>query len=284
MNIDPVFARNPREAQCFGKKRLVVVGAGSVGSALVLMAARAGIGHFTLIDPDALSLENVGRHMLSREWAGQPKVKALKRSIKAVNPAAEVHAIAKDFTSFNPESFLNGRKADLLLGCTDSFRCQSLVNGVALELCIPAVFAGCWGEAAVGEILYVIPGKTPCFECYAGFRRHAVPPTFSDSRKYTDPDFDETKLPGQAGLWPNILIISGIAFQVIQGLLAPEGDRRRHLIDFERTVLFVNVSDYDSPLCPLAVTFGRVPKGCAVCDESKLGGLGVDVVQPAVGE
>ena len=241
------------------------------------MGARAGVGRFTIVDPDVLSLENVGRHMLSRESAGQPKVKAMKRAIKAINPKAEVHAIAKDFMTLNPKTLWNGSRPDLLIGATDSFACDSRLNSISLHEGIPAVYGGCWGEASVGEILYVIPPKTPCFECYASFRRHTAPLPVDDPRKYTDPNFDETQVPGQAGLWPNILVIAGIAFQVVLGLLDPEGDRGRNLIDHEHTLFLINVSDYDSPLQPLAVTFGRVAKGCAICDPSKLEKLEEDV-------
>ena len=63
---DPVFARNPKEAERLSGKHLAIVGCGSGGSAFADMAARSGIGKFTLVDPDALALENIGRHTLSR--------------------------------------------------------------------------------------------------------------------------------------------------------------------------------------------------------------------------
>ena len=215
--------------------------------------------------------------MLSRESVGKAKVRAVKKAIKAVNPAAEVRAIAKDFRTVNAIQFLKGKPPDLLIGTTDSFGCHSILNGISLANNIPSVYAGCWGEASVGEVLYIVPGRTPCFECYAGFRRGTAPLPADDPRKYTDPSFDETKVSGQAGLWPNILIISAIAFQVVLALLEPEGDRGRNLIDYERTLFLINISDYESPLQPLAVTFGRVSKGCAICDASKLGELGKDL-------
>jgi len=281
MTIDPVFARNPREAERLKEKHLVIVGLGSGGSALALMGARAGVGHFTLIDPDELALENVGRHMLSRDCVGQPKVKAMKRAIKVINPQAEVHAIAKDYRDLKPAEIFKGRKPDILIGATDSFGCESMLNSLSLTEGIPAVYAGCWGEASVGEVLYVIPGKTPCFECFARFRRDTAPLPADDPRKYTDPNYDGTKVPSQAGLWPNILVICGITFQIILGLLDSEGDRGRSLIDYEHTLWLVNVSAYDSPLQPLAVTFARVEKGCTVCDESKLSELGADLPRGA---
>jgi len=234
------------------------------------MSARSGIGSFTLVDPEPLAPENVGRHILSRASVGVAKVSELQRAIEAINPAAKVEAIAAKFTDL-------AVKPDLLAVATDSFACESLVNDYALREGIPAVYGGCWGEASVGEILYVVPGKTPCYECYAGFRRQSadIP---ADARKYTDLDFDATKLPGQAGLWANILVITGVMFQVVLGLIDPDSDRRG-LIDFEHTLFLVNVSNYDSRLQPLAVTFGRVKRGCAVCDATRLAELGKGLLE-----
>src|SRR5438105_4716865 len=95
--IDPVFARNPKEAERLSRKHLAIVGCGSGGSALASMAARSGVGRFTLVDPDALVLENIGRHMLSRGDVGTPKVLGLKRMIQEISPAAEVAAICRKF-------------------------------------------------------------------------------------------------------------------------------------------------------------------------------------------
>lgn len=277
--IDQVFARNPQEAERLFPKHVAFIGCGSGGSAIALIAARAGIGRFTLCDPDTLSLENLGRHMLSRGDVGLPKVEGLKSKILELNPRAQVNAIFGKFQA------LEGRP-DLIVAGADSFTCEAQVNDYALHAEIPAIFCGCWGEASVGEILYVVPGKTPCYQCYAGFRRDTVevPEIPSDPRKYTDPDFDPTKLPGQAGLWANILMVAGLSFQIILALLDPDSDRAA-LIDHEHTLLLFNVSKYSSPLQPLAVTFGKVKKGCVICDESGLVGLGSNLVLgPAVKE
>jgi len=75
-------------------------------------------------------------------------------------------------------------------------------------------------------------------------------------------------VPGQrdkAGLWSNVLIVAGIQFQVVLGLLG-----LRDTIDHEHTTWLMNISDYDCKLQPLAVTFARVKRGCPVCDESCL--------------
>jgi hypothetical protein len=275
--IDQVFARNPKEAKRLHAKHVAFVGCGSGGGAIALMAARAGIGKFTLCDHELLAIENVGRHMLSRGDVGRPKVEGLKSKILELNPSAQVNAVFGQFQGFDDAP-------DLIVGGADSFSCEAKVNGYALNTGTPAIFCGCWGEASVGEILYVIPGKTPCYQCYAGFRRGAVdvPDVLPDARKYTDPEFDATRLPGQAGLWANILMVAGLGFQVALALLDPESDRAA-LIDHEHTLFLFNVSKYDSPLRPLAVTFGKVKKGCAICDESKLSELGKNLVADTAG-
>jgi hypothetical protein len=235
------------------------------------MAARAGAGRFTLTDPDLLAVPNLGRHVLTRADLDRPKVEGLKRMILDLNPHAEVEAVAAKFDDL-------AERPDLIIAGTDSFECEAKVNDYALRNGVPAVYCGCWGAGAVGEILYVIPGKTPCYQCYAGFRRGTVevPEIVPDERKYTDPEFDSTRTAGQPGLFANILAIAGIAFQVVLGLLDEASDCRR-LINHEHTLLLFNLAKYDGPLQPLAVTFGRVEKGCAVCDASKLGELGKDL-------
>jgi molybdopterin/thiamine biosynthesis adenylyltransferase len=301
--INPVFARNPKEAERLSAKHLAIIGCGSGGSALADMAARSGVGRLTLVDPEPLVTANVGRHMLDRRDLGKPKAEALREKLLAVNPQCKVEAHQARFnpglfhevvlppvhfdscnkgfelsgpplqyvgsgTTIQPNP--NGRP-DLVASCADSYACESLINAYSLQENLPAVYGGCWGEASVGEILYVVPGKTPCYECYAGFRRDVEIP--ADARKYTDPDFDSTRVPGQAGLWANILIISGVMFQVVLGLLDQRTDRTR-FIDNAHTLFLVNVSNFHANLQPLAVTFGRVRKGCTVCDESKLTELG----------
>ena len=168
-----------------------------------------------------------------------------------------------------------GEARIVLIAATDSFECQSLVNLLALETGLPALFVGCWGEAAIGEILCVIPGHTACFECYAGFRRETTVLPIGDPRRYTDLDFDPTKVPGQAGLWPNILIICGFAFQA---LLALVGSKPQAVIDFDHSLLLVNVSDFESPLPVWSMTPARIKRGCPVCDESRLSELSAEAV------
>jgi len=271
-----MFARNPNEYAVLSKKSVELVGCGSVGSAVAEMLVRAGVGTLTLTDPEALAPENLGRHLLTDRDLGRPKVEAMRERLCAINPACDIRTHATEFERTAPApsgSVFGGTiepdrgsdavlDSDVIVSCVDSYRCESLINGRSLARSIPAVYIGCWGAASVGEILYVVPGKTGCYECFGSFREKAEIP--ADPRKYSDPDFDDTRVSGQPGLWANILVTSGIGFQVILGLLG----LRPQVIDHEHTLWLVNISDYDSALQPLAVTFAKVKRGCAVCDES----------------
>jgi molybdopterin-synthase adenylyltransferase len=263
-----MFERNPEEREALSERIVAVIGCGSVGSAVAEMLARAGIGEMVLVDPDRLSEANLGRHLLTRASLGEYKVEAMARRLLEINPELRVRAVAAEFSGLrlleptDPEAAGGPSAPDLIVSAVDSYRCESRINALSLTQEIPTVYLGCWGPAAVGEIYYVVPGTTGCYECFSGFREKSeIPP---DARRYTDPNFDDTRVPGQPGLWGNILVVSGIAFQVILGLLG----LRPEVIDCEHNLWLFNVSAYGSDLQPLAATFGTVRKGCAVCDES----------------
>src|SRR2546425_9473361 len=83
-----IFSRNPKEREMLKKKHLVIVGVGSVGSAIALMAARAGVGKFTLIDNDDVDPANLGRHMCDLSHLLRSKVFAVTELIGEINPDA----------------------------------------------------------------------------------------------------------------------------------------------------------------------------------------------------
>lgn len=257
----PVFARNPREHAVFSALHIAAVGAGSLGSTAIDILARTGVGSLTLIDPEDFAEENVGRHVLTNESVGKPKVDELARHIARINPDCRVTALKERF-----DPSLLTTRPDLIVSTADSFQAASLVNGYALRENVPAVFGGVWGEASVAEIIHVIPGKTPCYECYGAFRRNVEIP--HDSRRYTDPNYDETRIPGQAGLWANLLMIGGLQFQVILGLVG-----LRDTLKYPGTVWLMNISDPCCAFQPLALTVGEVKKDCAVCNPDTLADL-----------
>jgi len=250
------YSRNPHERDALAALHISIVGCGSLGSALADMLVRAGVGRLTLIDPQTLAIENIGRHVLTRRHLGRAKVHALAEYLCEINADLEVDP--------RQESFSDAE--GLLITCTDSRRCESMVNAVSLRRQVPAVFVGAYGAVRAGEIQFCVPGETPCRECFASFRSEREQPL--PPQRYTDPDFDGTRVPGQRGLWGSVLAVSGIAFHGILALLGVRG-----WLDLEHPLWIVNLDYPGFP--PYAVIRSKVRRGCAVCDETKISELGV---------
>src|SRR5206468_8865557 len=92
-----IFSRNPEERELLKEKHLVIVGAGSVGSAIAVMAARAGIETFTIIDHDDIEPENLGRHMCDLSHLFRSKAFAVAELIEGINSDADVRPVTEDF-------------------------------------------------------------------------------------------------------------------------------------------------------------------------------------------
>lgn len=250
------YARNPQVRERLAGTLVSIVGCGSFGSAMADMLARAGIGRLALIDPETLAVENLGRHVLTAADVGQPKAFALARRLREINPELQIDARQERF-----------RAAEgVLVCCADSRRCESQVNAISLANGLPAMYVGAYGAVRAGEVQVVVPSRTACRECFAQFRGYEE--AVSGPERYTDPDFDATRVPGQEGLWGSVLAVSGVAFHMLLALLGVRGQ-----LDYERPLWIVNL-DYEG-FQPFAVTFAKVARGCAVCDESRVADLSI---------
>ena len=224
-------------------KRIAVVGLGTGGSAVADMLARAGAGsvgkgQLILVDPDALSEENCKRHVLNRMWVGKSKVVGMAEHIFTVAPKCDTVLLLKKFDELRSIKIparrwpglaegggclyqrqigdgVFGRKPDLIVSCVDSLACESLINAYSLENKVPAVYGGVHGDAHTAEVITVIPGVTPCYECYE--REGPLPEPGQEA--YTDPGYDKTKMPHQEGLWCDVLMAAALQVQAVLGVL-----------------------------------------------------------------
>lgn len=169
---DDVFRRNGGLAAStvMPEKRVILIGAGSVGSMAALEFARAGVGRLTLIDPDTLEPENVCRHACNLDDLGRNKVDALAERIQAIHPHAHVEPLVEDVLT-DParlETVIDG--ADLVFISTDTDASRSLTNALCWRKGIPAVYVSLMERADRGFCQVVIPGKTACRWCFRGER------------------------------------------------------------------------------------------------------------------
>lgn len=154
--------------------KVVVVGAGSVGSPIVLRLAQHGVRAFVVIDPDRVEWENPVRHFLGAESVGQYKAEGIKAVVEGHVPGAVVAAITEPFgTELGPE-LLEAifENADLLICSTDDLTVNAQANRFALAYDLPAVFPTVDAETGRGEVVAVLGRRAaPCYECYIHWRR-----------------------------------------------------------------------------------------------------------------
>ena len=172
------------------------------------MLARAGVGRLTLVDPDNLEANNLARHVLEDKWVGNKKVFAMAEHLKRVRCGMSVQVVAEKFRGLE-------ECPDVIASCVDSLACESQINAYSLEKNVPVVYGGVHGDAHTAEIITVIPGLTPCYECYE--RTGELPPPGQEH--YTDPNHDPTKMPHQEGLWVDVLMAASLHVQAILGVL-----------------------------------------------------------------
>ena len=139
-------------------KRVAIAGMGGVGGAHLLTLARLGIGAFYIADLDTFELANFNRQagaMVST--LGQPKVEALARQARDINPELDLQLFPQGVSAANVDAFLND--VDLFVDGLDFFvpEVRSLVFARCYEKGIPAITAGPIGMGA--PYLIFLPGR-----------------------------------------------------------------------------------------------------------------------------
>jgi len=142
--------------------KVVVVGAGGLGSPASIYLAVAGVGELRIIDSDVVELSNLNRQIL--HWdkdIGRPKALSAEEKLRNLNGDIKVVPIPERIEENNGEELLRG--ADVVLDCLDNFPTRFLLNGLCIKLGIPLVHSVVYGLE--GRITTIIPGKTPCLTC-----------------------------------------------------------------------------------------------------------------------
>jgi len=148
----------------FRAGRVMVVGAGGIGSAALFYLAAAGVGHLSIADGDAVELSNLQRQILHRvDDLGRRKVESARDALRGLNPHCRVETHDIRLEAANIREVLKGY--DVVLDASDNFPTRFLVaDGCWLEK-IPLVSAAATGF--LGQILVVVPGAgNPCYRCF----------------------------------------------------------------------------------------------------------------------
>lgn len=142
--------------------RVLVVGAGGLGSPVCLYLAAAGIGTLGVVDFDSVNLSNLNRQILYRvEDLGRSKAAAAAETLRALNPNLEVVEIAEEMTPARAAELVVDY--DLVVECSDTFETKFLVNAACVQAGVPLVWASVL--AWEGQMSVVVPGEGPCYRC-----------------------------------------------------------------------------------------------------------------------
>jgi molybdopterin/thiamine biosynthesis adenylyltransferase/rhodanese-related sulfurtransferase len=143
--------------------RVLLIGAGGLGSPASLYLAAAGVGTLGIIDADVVDDSNLQRQIVhSTERLGEPKVASAKRTVEALNPDVEVKAYQERLTSENVERIL-ADGWDVIVDGADNFPTRYLVNDASVWHDIPLVHGSIYRFE--GQVTVFAPHQGPCYRC-----------------------------------------------------------------------------------------------------------------------
>lgn len=143
--------------------RVLVIGAGGLGSPALLYLTAAGVGTIGIVDDDVVSLSNLQRQVLhSDQSIGSPKVASAAKGLGAINPHVEIRSFEERLTHDNARRIFQG--FDLVLDGSDNFATRYLVNATCTLLDVPLIAAAI--SQWEGQISLYHPAKgSPCYAC-----------------------------------------------------------------------------------------------------------------------
>ncbi len=143
--------------------RVLLIGAGGLGSPASLYLAAAGVGTLGIVDADTVDDSNLQRQIVhSMNTLGEPKVLSAKRTIEGLNPDVNVLAYQERLTSENVERiFADGW--DVIVDGADNFPTRYLVNDASIWHDVPVVHGSIYRFE--GQVTVFDPHAGPCYRC-----------------------------------------------------------------------------------------------------------------------
>ena len=152
------------------QSKVLVVGAGGLGSPAAFYLAAAGIGTIGIMDGDTVDLSNLQRQILhTTETIGESKVHSAKTRLLALDPGITLNLYPVRLTPENALEILAGY--DFIIDATDNFESKFLIARACHQANKPYSHAGI--KQFFGQTMTVHPGKTACYHCV--FHEEGIP-------------------------------------------------------------------------------------------------------------
>jgi sulfur-carrier protein adenylyltransferase/sulfurtransferase len=143
--------------------RILLIGAGGLGSPAALYLAAAGVGRLGIVDDDRVDESNLQRQIAhSTETLGDWKAESAKRTIEALNPDVEVIPYLERLTSENADRIL-ADGWDVIVDGADNFPTRYLVNDASVWHGVPVVHGSIYRFE--GQVTVFKPHEGPCYRC-----------------------------------------------------------------------------------------------------------------------
>ena len=144
-----LFGAHGQEKLFAGK--VLIIGAGGLGSPAAMYLAAAGVGQIGLVDGDKVELSNLQRH----------KVDSAQETLNALNPDVKIFPYNERATVENIRDIICDRDYDFVLDCTDNFATKFLINDACVGLNKSFTHAGILHYG--GQLMTCLPGKSACY-------------------------------------------------------------------------------------------------------------------------
>ena len=142
--------------------KVLLIGAGGLGSPLGLYLAAGGVGTIGILDFDNVDLSNLQRQVIhTQDQIGKPKVDSAEKRIKAMNPDTKVIKHAVKLTSQNALGIL--KDYDVIIDGTDNFPTRYLTNDACVFLKKPTIYGSIFRFDGLATVFDAQKG--PCYRC-----------------------------------------------------------------------------------------------------------------------
>ena len=146
-----------RSQEQLAQARVLIIGAGGLGSPAILYLAASGVGTIGIADPDTVALSNLQRQILytTNDIGGKKTALAAQRA-QAINPALTIEPYECFVDEDNIRSII--KTYDCIIDGTDSFKAKFIINDACVSMKKPFVHGGV--HAYEGQVMTVIPGQS----------------------------------------------------------------------------------------------------------------------------
>lgn len=149
---------------CLAKARVLIVGAGGLGSPVALYLASAGVGYITIVDNDDVDLTNLQRQVIhDMSSIGHNKAQSAAKRMQEINPEIKVTALTERLEGDELSRMVG--QHDLVLDCSDNFATRHAINRATVQARVPLVSGAAVSFSGQLIVFDASNEQSPCYHC-----------------------------------------------------------------------------------------------------------------------